>query len=352
MNVAYSKEDLKMFLGEAVAISKEHPVVISKFIMGAKEIEIDAVAYKGDVKLLAVSEHVENAGVHSGDATMVLPPQRTYLETMRRVKGIARQIAGILQITGPFNMQFIAKDNEVKVIECNLRVSRSFPFVSKVTKNNFIEIATRAIMGEEISEPGASFVCKHDQWNRNRRYRMSQEFVPSDQKHRIRIENELDATFFVEAGAGTGKTRELVQRITNLIICGVTQIDRIAAITFTEAAAAELKDRVRAELERCAADQTLDDEKKIRCRAAISRFDDASIQTLHSFAASLLRERPFEAGLPPNFDVVAEKRDGGGRNDGVGRRRRTSGKKDGDFMDFRIGVGRAEQVCTHGMIGG
>jgi len=135
---------------------------------------------------------------------------------------------------------------------------------------------------------------------------MSQEFVPSDQKHRLRIETELDATFFVEAGAGTGKTRELVQRITNLIVFGVTQIDRIAAITFTEAAAAELKDRVRAELERCAAERTLDDEKRTRCRAALIRFDDASIQTLHSFAASLLRERPFEAGLPPNFEVVAE----------------------------------------------
>jgi ATP-dependent helicase/nuclease subunit A len=135
---------------------------------------------------------------------------------------------------------------------------------------------------------------------------MSQEFVPSDQKHRIRVENELDTTFFVEAGAGTGKTRELVQRITNLIVCGVTQIDHIAAITFTEAAAAELKDRVRTDLERCATDRTLDGEKIARCRAALTRFDDASIQTLHSFAASLLRERPFEAGLPPNFEVVAQ----------------------------------------------
>jgi len=135
---------------------------------------------------------------------------------------------------------------------------------------------------------------------------MNEEFVPSDQGYRTRIENELDATFFVEAGAGTGKTWELVQRITNLIVCGATQIDRIAAITFTEAAAAELKDRVRTELEKCATEGTLDDEKTTRCRAALTRFDDASIQTLHSFAASLLRERPFEAGLPPNFEVVAE----------------------------------------------
>jgi ATP-dependent helicase/nuclease subunit A len=135
---------------------------------------------------------------------------------------------------------------------------------------------------------------------------MSQEFVPSDQEHRTRIETELGATFFVEAGAGTGKTWELVQRISNLIVRGLAQIDRIAAITFTEAAAAELKDRVRTELERRCAEGTPDDEKATRCRAALARFDDASIQTLHSFAASLLRERPFEAGLPPNFEVVAE----------------------------------------------
>lgn len=135
---------------------------------------------------------------------------------------------------------------------------------------------------------------------------MSLEFVPSDQEYRLHIETELNATFFVEAGAGTGKTRELVCRITNLIACGVAEIGRIAAITFTEAAAAELRDRVRAELEKHATDQTLDEEKRTRCHAALARFDDASIQTLHSFAASLLRERPFEAGLPPNFEVVAE----------------------------------------------
>ena len=135
---------------------------------------------------------------------------------------------------------------------------------------------------------------------------MSLEFVPSDQEYRLRIETELDATFFVEAGAGTGKTRELVYRIVNLIASGVAEIGRIAAITFTEAAAAELRDRVRAELEKGATDQTLDEEKKTRCHAALGRFDDANIQTLHSFAASLLRERPFEAGLPPNFEVIAE----------------------------------------------
>ena len=132
------------------------------------------------------------------------------------------------------------------------------------------------------------------------------EFVPSDQEYRLRIETELDATFFVEAGAGTGKTWELVCRIVNLIASGVAEIDRIAAITFTEAAAAELRDRVRAELEKRATDQALDEQKGERCYAALARFDDASIQTLHSFAASLLRERPFEAGLPPNFEVTAE----------------------------------------------
>ena len=135
---------------------------------------------------------------------------------------------------------------------------------------------------------------------------MNGEFVPSDQAYRLRMETELDATFFVEAGAGTGKTRELVCRITNLIAGGAAEIDRIAAITFTEAAAAELKDRVRTELEKLAADRALDEEERTRCHAALAHFDDASIQTLHSFAASLLRERPFEAGLPPNFEVVAE----------------------------------------------
>ncbi len=152
MNIVQSSVQLQAFLEQAAEINKEHPVVISKFITDARELEIDAVANGGEVVCYAISEHVENAGVHSGDATMVYPPQRTYLETMRRVKHIGRQVAKVLQITGPFNMQFIAKDNDVKVIECNLRASRSFPFVSKVTKNNFIDIATRAIMGKKISE--------------------------------------------------------------------------------------------------------------------------------------------------------------------------------------------------------
>ena len=150
MNVVQSSVQLNAYLEQAAEINKEHPVVISKFITDARELEIDAVAIGGEVICYAISEHVENAGVHSGDATMVYPPQRTYLETMRRVKHIGRQVAEVLQITGPFNMQFIAKDNDVKVIECNLRASRSFPFVSKVTKNNLIDIATRAIMGKKI----------------------------------------------------------------------------------------------------------------------------------------------------------------------------------------------------------
>jgi carbamoyl-phosphate synthase large subunit len=151
MNVVRSSDQLHAYLLQATDVNKEHPVVISKFITGARELEMDAVADQGEVICYAISEHVENAGVHSGDATMVLPPQRTYLETMRRVKHIGKQIARALEITGPYNMQFIAKDNEVKVIECNLRASRSFPFVSKVTKNNFVDIATRIIMGQKIS---------------------------------------------------------------------------------------------------------------------------------------------------------------------------------------------------------
>jgi carbamoyl-phosphate synthase large subunit len=150
MSIILSEDELEGYLKLASEVNREHPVVISKFITGAKEIEIDAVANKGELYCYAISEHVENAGVHSGDATMVLPPQRTYLETMRRIKVIARKIARALKITGPFNIQFIAKDNEVRVIECNLRVSRSFPFVSKFLKINFIDAATRIIMGKKI----------------------------------------------------------------------------------------------------------------------------------------------------------------------------------------------------------
>lgn len=148
MRVSHTQAELENFLGKAVKVNAEAPVVISKFEVGAREIEMDAVAYKGKVQIYAIAEHVEDAGVHSGDATIVLPPQKTYLETLRRVKKIGKQIAKGLSITGPFNIQFLAKNNEVKVIECNLRASRSFPFVSKVTGYNFIEIATKAMLGQ------------------------------------------------------------------------------------------------------------------------------------------------------------------------------------------------------------
>lgn len=158
MSIVLSEDELEEYLKKASDISDEHPVVISKFITDGREIEVDAVADHGDLFCYAISEHVENAGVHSGDATIVLPPQRTYLETMRRVKLITKQIAKALEITGPFNIQFIAKDNDVKVIECNLRASRSFPFVSKVLKINFIEIATKLMIGEKPPHiSGSSF---------------------------------------------------------------------------------------------------------------------------------------------------------------------------------------------------
>ena len=147
MSVASNRKELENYLEKATKVSKEHPVVVSKFITNAKEIEIDAVADKGSIVIYAISEHIENAGVHSGDATLVLPPQFSYIETIRRIKDITKKIAKSLEITGPFNIQFIAKANDIKVIECNLRASRSFPFVSKVTKHNFIDIATKAIMG-------------------------------------------------------------------------------------------------------------------------------------------------------------------------------------------------------------
>ncbi|MFZ9035330.1 MAG: carbamoyl-phosphate synthase (glutamine-hydrolyzing) large subunit [Francisellaceae bacterium] len=147
MNVVYSEEELAKYLNEATAVSPEYPVVISDFISNAKELEMDGVAENGEIVIYAISEHVENAGVHSGDATIVLPPQTLYLETIRRAKRITKKIVKALAITGPFNIQFIAKDNNLKVIECNLRASRSFPFVSKVTGHNFIEIATEVMMG-------------------------------------------------------------------------------------------------------------------------------------------------------------------------------------------------------------
>ncbi len=150
MSVALNDSELINYLEKASRISPEYPVVISKFIENAKEIEMDAVAKRGELFVYAICEHVENAGVHSGDATMVLPPQRTYLETTRKMKRIARQIARELSIHGPFNIQFIAKDNEVKVIECNLRASRSFPFVSKIFKLNFIDLATKIMMDIDV----------------------------------------------------------------------------------------------------------------------------------------------------------------------------------------------------------
>ncbi len=148
MNVVYNKTELKQYLLEATIVSPDHPIVLSKFIKNAKELEIDGVAQKGVIAVSAISEHVENAGVHSGDATLVLPPQKLYLETIRRAKAISSAIVSALEISGPFNIQFIAKDNQLQVIECNVRASRSFPFVSKVTRVNFIHIAAEAILGK------------------------------------------------------------------------------------------------------------------------------------------------------------------------------------------------------------
>uniref|UniRef100_A0A6Q2X2Q7 Multifunctional protein CAD n=1 Tax=Esox lucius TaxID=8010 RepID=A0A6Q2X2Q7_ESOLU len=154
MNVAYTDSDLEKYLGSAVAVSKEYPVVISKFIQEAKEIDVDAVACDGVVTAIAVSEHVENAGVHSGDATLVTPPQDINQKTMERIKMIVHDIGQELQVTGPFNLQLIAKDDQLKVIECNVRVSRSFPFVSKTLGVDLVALATHAIMGEEVEPVG------------------------------------------------------------------------------------------------------------------------------------------------------------------------------------------------------
>ncbi|MDD2293998.1 MAG: ATP-grasp domain-containing protein, partial [Bacteroidales bacterium] len=156
MNVCSNNTELEQFLMLAANVSKKHPVVISSFIQNAKEIEFDAVANKGEVIAYAISEHIEFAGVHSGDATIQFPPQKLYVETVRRIKKIARKIAGGLNITGPFNIQFLAKENDIKVIECNLRASRSFPFVSKVLKINLIELATKLMLGEEVEAPSKS----------------------------------------------------------------------------------------------------------------------------------------------------------------------------------------------------
>ncbi|KAI2652165.1 CAD protein [Labeo rohita] len=154
MNVAYSDTDMEKFLSSAVAVSKEHPVVISKFIQEAKEIDVDAVACDGVVIAIAVSEHVENAGVHSGDATLVTPPQDINQKTMERIRLIVHAIGQELQVTGPFNLQLIAKDDQLKVIECNVRVSRSFPFVSKTLGVDLVALATRVILGEEVEAVG------------------------------------------------------------------------------------------------------------------------------------------------------------------------------------------------------
>ena len=156
MNVVSNKSELTHFLNLAAQVSKQYPVVVSEFIENAKEVELDAVAKDGDVMAYAISEHVEFAGVHSGDATIVFPPQKLYFETIRRIKKVTRMIAQELNIFGPFNIQFLAKDNEIKVIECNLRASRSMPFVSKVLKSNLIELATKIMMGIPVEKPHKS----------------------------------------------------------------------------------------------------------------------------------------------------------------------------------------------------
>ena len=156
MNVRSNDEELERFLQLAANVSKEHPVVVSAFIQNAKEIEWDSVAQDGEIKLYAISEHIEFAGVHSGDATIQFPPQKLYVETIRRIKKISSKIAKALHISGPFNIQYLAKNNEIKVIECNLRASRSFPFVSKVSKINFIDLATKVMLGIPVEKPNSN----------------------------------------------------------------------------------------------------------------------------------------------------------------------------------------------------
>ena len=156
MNVCSNSEELERFLRLAANVSKEHPVVVSQFIQNAKEIEMDAVAQNGEIKAYAISEHIEFAGVHSGDATIQFPPQKLYVETMRRIKKVSAKIAKALEISGPFNIQYLAKNNDIKVIECNLRASRSFPFVSKVLKINFIDLATQVMLGLPVEKPNKS----------------------------------------------------------------------------------------------------------------------------------------------------------------------------------------------------
>ena len=153
MNVCSNRDELERFLKLAANVSAEHPVVVSKFIEHAKEIEMDAVARNGEIMAYAISEHIEFAGVHSGDATIQFPPQKIYVETVRRIKRVSRQIAAALHINGPFNIQFMARENDILVIECNLRASRSFPFVSKVLKMNLIDLATKIMLGVPVEKP-------------------------------------------------------------------------------------------------------------------------------------------------------------------------------------------------------
>lgn len=153
MNVCSNQEELEKFLKLAANVSEDHPVVVSQFIEHAKEVEMDAVAKNGEIIAYAISEHIEFAGVHSGDATIQFPPQKLYCETIRRIKRVSKAIAKELHISGPFNIQFLARDNDIKVIECNLRASRSFPFVSKVLKINLIELATKVMLGLPVEKP-------------------------------------------------------------------------------------------------------------------------------------------------------------------------------------------------------
>ena len=168
MNVVYQESDLEYRLSAAASVSPLHPVVITKFIDNAQEIDVDAVAHQGKLLIHAVSEHVENAGVHSGDATLVLPPFSLTENDMARLKAIAEKVATAFEISGPFNMQIIKKpsegteESELKVIECNLRASRSFPFVSKVLGRNFVDTATAAIVGQEVPEPVDLMAQKRD----------------------------------------------------------------------------------------------------------------------------------------------------------------------------------------------
>jgi len=156
MNVAWDDDSLERFLSIASDVSAEHPVVITKFVENSKEIEIDAVARHGEILFHTITEHIENAGVHSGDATVVLPAQRLYIETIRKIRRISERIAEALDITGPFNIQFLAQRNRVRVIECNLRSSRSFPFCSKVSRVNMIDMAVRAMLDEKVEKAPAS----------------------------------------------------------------------------------------------------------------------------------------------------------------------------------------------------